>query len=777
MVHSGLEASWARQQSSTSPHNDNSAPNRRSKGPVITRYPPPSASASASSHPSHHTSPGPRYDNSPPQPYQSGQLPAYLPPPPLPPPSYNPGFGGHPPSQSPYDRYGLPPPPGPPGPPGLPPIPPPSMNPPPPYHPPYSSVYNPPPPVHGPYDHHSGPPPGPPNQYFSNGYLPGPGRASPYPPNHYPPAPSYSSQHPYSSSSPPSYPPQPPFPALPAPYMYNGPPPGYTQGDYDSPHHPPPPPTYHQYIPPEPLRGQPYDDDRDRRHRSRDRQRRYDDRHSSDTWHSQDAWHNPPPLHDQNYRDDYREDWRERPSHRDDRSSRKRGHGRPMDERRRDRSDRFHDRFHPYRNSDNSDRHQRRRQHLATTQDTPRNRAAPAVDAEKPASTKTNQDGEEREPGEILSELASEHGTSEVARSPIPDKDCEDTSWDERTIFMEPPLTGQVDPIAGPLPTQYSEEVMIPPAFDAKALISRYITPRNIDDFAQSIRETRDWQVVQHHPAFLDPAEICVEKLDDYNRTVQKDLIIRGNRRDRGFNPHDTGRQRYNNSYGPGRQNGKNRDSRHKPDHKKRRWNDFPDNADTYRSEKRHREIPQDDVIENRYRPTSPEPGEVVEEDAEESPYEPSETPVLPIKDSAWAIGPGAVTDARQERLEVNDSTYILTQDRSEQNHDVAPHDITDKLGVRPLTPKAHLTNNSPPYSRPSSRGSPRNRPMSRRSSFGTNISGSSLDDIERELLGLGGPPKSDSDTETGSPKRPNGTALKPKRRKQQVNEAYSRRW
>ncbi|KAI1767283.1 hypothetical protein GGR53DRAFT_137453 [Hypoxylon sp. FL1150] len=756
-VPAGLEASWARQQSSTSPHNDSPVTNRRNKGPVITRYPPPPLPA-----PSHHTPPMPRFDNSLPQPYQSGQIPVY------PPPSYSTGYGGHPTSQPPYDRYGPPAPPGPPGgPPGLPPVPPPSLNPPP-YHVSYNAPYGAPPPVHGSYDHpHGPPPPGTPGQYFKNDY-PGPNRPGPYPPSQYPPAPSYSGQHPYPSGPPPSYPPPPPhFVNPPAPYGYNGPPssgpPGYPQGDYGLPQHDP----YQPYPPPDSSRGRPHEDGRNRHYRGRDHQHRHDDRRSSETWHSQDRWHNPsPPVDHQGYGDDYREDWHSRPSYRDDRSSRKRGHGRHMDERRRDR----HDRFHPYRNTDKSDRHPRRRQQSVTTQSTTPGRTAPPADTGNSAATKVDRD---REPGEIISEPVSEHGDPEIAPSAIldEDKDDEDLDWIERTIFMDPPSTAQVDPIAAPLPTQYSEDVMIPPAFDAKALKSRYITPRNIDDFAQSIRETRNWQVMQHHPAFLDTGSIRLEKLDNYTAAIQKEQDFKGNRWDRGIISHDTNRQRYGNFHGSVRHNGKHRDTRYTPDQKKRRWSDFPDDTNSYRSVKRYREYPYDDSSDDRYRPVSPGPGEVVDADVEEPPYEPSENPVVPMSSTAKALKRDVVEDTRSQDS-IKDRDRLSDQDISKQQHH-----IMDKADIHPPTPPAHLENVPPPHSRPLSRDSHNGRSSSRCSSIGSDTSESELDDIERELLGLGGPRNSSSDVEKRSPKKFNDAAPKLKRRKQPRIEAYSRRW
>lgn len=316
---------------------------------------------------------------------------------------------------------------------------------------------------------------------------------------------------------------------------------------------------------------------------------------------------------------------------------------------------------------------------------------------------------------------------------------------------------------------------MIPPAFDAKALKSRYITPRNIDDFAQDIRHTRDWQVMQYHPAFLDPAEIHLEKLDDYNTATQKDQDIKGNRRDRGIISHDTGRQRHGNLHESGRHNGKPRDARYKSNQKKRRWSEFPDDANVYRPEKRYRDYPYDEAFDNRYRPASPEPGEVVEADADEPPYEPSETPVVPMSNTAETPRPEEIKDVRSQDPDAEDRDHGSDQETPKKQPDILPLDIMDKADTRSPTPPAQLETTPPPYSQPSSRDSHRSGPNSRRSSISSN--GSSLDDIERELLGLGGPPKSDSDIERESPKRFNDATPKFKRRKQPRIEAYSRRW
>ncbi|KAI0890266.1 uncharacterized protein GGS22DRAFT_11228 [Annulohypoxylon maeteangense] len=754
-VPAGLEASWARHQSSTSPHNDSFTPNKRSKGPVITRYPPPPPAAS------HHPPPLPRFDNSPSQPYPSGSVPGYPPP--------NPS----------YDRFR---PPGPPGPP--PPLSSQPLNPPG-YHNPYPPAYGPPGSIHVPFDHHRAPPPARPSHYYPSDYPPGPpGRPDPYPPpNHFPAGPPgpppYASQQQYPSGPPPPYPPPPSFGRPPPPFGYQGPPPGYAQGEYSQPQREPPPTLYHhQYSPPDHY-GQSYGDERDRyqRDRDRDRQRHYDDRRPAETWHAQDGWHNTPSSNDKPYRDEYRDGWHGKHPHRDDRPARRWGHGKSGDERRRD----HYDRPHPYKNSDKSDRNPRRRQQSIRTpsQAAPRERRERSpLDREASITIKPDQ---EREPGEIVSEpaSASEHGEPESTLNAAPDKDEEDLSWDERTIFQEPLSTIKVDPIAVPLPTEYSEDVMIPPAFDAKALKSRFITPRNVDDFAQSVRETRDWQVMQHHPAFLDPEQICLEKLIDYYEATQKDTV-RYSHRDRSGNSNGIGKHRHGISKGPGRQHGKNQDIRNKPDQRKRRWNDFHSEADEYRTERRRRDFPHDDTLNKRLKTASPEPGEVIEDDSQEPPYEPPEAPTTITDNHEWGWEPGSTKDTSSQDLSVNGRSNASRSHELRNRGDNQRKSNNTHLSV----PLALSVDNFPPYDRPSSGNSStnfrKNSSHSRRSSIGSQNSdsgGSDLDSIDRELLGIGQPSASGSEIEGGSPKQRLSDVTPKRKPRQPMSAAYSRRW
>ncbi|OTB06259.1 hypothetical protein M426DRAFT_9747 [Hypoxylon sp. CI-4A] len=749
-VPAGLEASWARQQSSSSPHNDNLAPNRRGKGPVITRYPPPIPPVS------HNMASLPRFEQPQPQPYGSGAIPGYPPQP-----TYSSTYGIPPPPNSSYDRYGPPPPPGPPQ----------SFNPPPSYSGAYTASYGPPGPARGPYDYPQAPPPGRSDQYFQPSDYPPTSlnRPEQYPPR--PPAPpSYGAAQPYLPGPPPSYLPPPSY-GQPTPYSYQSQPPGYHQADYGPPQREPPI-HFPEFPPPSSSYTRSYGDDRSRYPRDRDPQPHHDDRRLPERWYS------PPPSSNSSYRDNYRDGRHDKP-YRDDRHSRRRGSGRAGDDWRRDR----HERSHPYKNSEKPDRQNRRRPQPATTPSQTASRERNSLDRGTPLTVKTDQ---EREPGEIVSDpsSASDHGAPEPgAGATVPESE-EDPDWDERTIFLEIPLPDKVDAIAAPLPTQYSEDVMIPPAFDAKGLKSRYITPRNLDDFAQSIRETREWQVMQHHPAFLDPFEICLEMLVDYDKAIQRESSIRNSRRDRSSNFHDAGRNRHSNSKGFGRHPGRNQEPRFKQDHGKRRWDEFHGDMDSSKTENRYRDSSRDGAYTKRIKPLSPEPGEVVE-DEEESPYEP------PYEPSALPLPPRDGPKADPESVLVKD-TKIQSPDHSNRDGSVSsevinrqsnispPVDQNRNHGLSPM-PKTQpvditTSHNRPPSSQ-SSRSPQRHYPNSRRSSIASEVSHASLDSIERELLGLGGHSSNNDDSEDEIPKEPLKKLKAKVKRRQPTVAAFSRRW
>ncbi|KAI1079151.1 hypothetical protein F5B20DRAFT_545157 [Whalleya microplaca] len=787
-IPAGLEASWARQQSNNSPRSDSPMNNKRSKGPVITRYPPPSSNPPPAAA---------RFDGPPGQSYPPSSVPGYPPHPP-----YTTGYGNHipppPTPHPPYDRYG---PPGSSIPPGPPPPPPPGAHQqfsPPPYHQgPYNNYGPSAPPPHGPtYGYHHGPPPGPPperpSQYPSTDYAPGPPhRSGQYPPGYYPPGPPpgppppgppYGPNHQYPPGPPHSYAPPPSYPPQPAQYGYNGPPPAYPPPDYG----PPPPPNYQQYPPPNHPVSQPYGDDRNRHPRGRDHHRRYDNKSPAEAWPPQRDWRPAPPPDSQKYRDfDYRGDMDREGPYREERQPRRWDRGRSREEWSRD----LHDQFQPHRNFNKADRHRRKRHRSVTTPTRTASREPSYLDLGGPPATAAPQDPE---PGEIISEAnsVSERGDAEPTSETAASKEEDDFDWELQAIFKEPQLDDKVDAVAAPLPTQYTEDVTIPPAFDAKSLKSKYINPTNVDDFALSIRDTKEWQVMQYHPTFLDPMEIDIESLDTYDRAIQMEKSFRNNRRDRHGNAHNFERHRhgnpFNNLRGSGRFHGKNRDNfHHKPNQKKRKWDEPLHGRDIYRAEKQYPDIPYEERDSKKHRAASVEDGEVIEADLQEPSNEKARTPTIPVDDPTWAPEPGEVVEETNPPAS-NHSNGNSTSNGEAQGRrrpslsfNTKDEEVDARLGPHPPPPAS-----PPPYSRPSSRRSSKSfhgsRPASRRSSFDDHVSepGSPLDPIERELLGMGRPSTSGSDTGNGSPKRQfDDVTPKFKRRQPKVLEAYSRRW
>ncbi|TGJ85415.1 hypothetical protein E0Z10_g3373 [Xylaria hypoxylon] len=97
---------------------------------------------------------------------------------------------------------------------------------------------------------------------------------------------------------------------------------------------------------------------------------------------------------------------------------------------------------------------------------------------------------------------------------------AEELSWEEEMIFQELPGKITRDLIREPLPAVWTDDPIMPPKYDKETITSKYINPTNVDDFALSVRETKAWQVMQYHPAFLHHTDVRVEKLWDYEKVL-----------------------------------------------------------------------------------------------------------------------------------------------------------------------------------------------------------------------------------------------------------------
>ncbi|OHF00421.1 hypothetical protein CORC01_04171, partial [Colletotrichum orchidophilum] len=79
-----------------------------------------------------------------------------------------------------------------------------------------------------------------------------------------------------------------------------------------------------------------------------------------------------------------------------------------------------------------------------------------------------------------------------------------DWKWEEEMVFKELGETHQPDPIAMPLPgpENYHDNVMLPPAWNATWIQSRFAKEGNLEDFSRPIRETEFFITMQYDPAF-----------------------------------------------------------------------------------------------------------------------------------------------------------------------------------------------------------------------------------------------------------------------------------
>ncbi|KAK6079634.1 zinc knuckle like protein [Seiridium cupressi] len=530
----GLEASRARQQVGGS-RGDSDHPNKRHKGPIVTRYSQP---------PTYNAVPA-QYPPTPPVQHFPYALPQHYPPAP---------------TQYPYQGqhgHNYPPP--------QPPAPPPSG-------------YGLPPQLYGapPYGQHPYHLPGRSGGLHAPQMIPAP-----------PPLPIPG--HPPHYNQPPGFPPQPPYgyhgppPGSHAPPV--GPPPAHHQPDYrpypglplPPPLPPPPPPAYSGYSPHNtPFRRdshgiEHYQPREDRHHDG------FDDRRSRSNWSDRrhDGGVSHPRERSGSSRGHAREErWPGRGRQDSGGSFDRRRNQRPHAERSGNNHDRFRSRSRP--RSDRSVGSQSQKQtpvHVAP----PLAARTPVPDvngASEPEATPQTSKVEgfvvlvkdgvpvegQTSPAKQDTKETSAVEVNDTEHSLVRMEDenqTEEEFLDElKVAFADSAPRNQGDAIAEPLPGEYSEQIMLPPAFDAKGVKSKYITPSHLDDFALSVRDTNQWNKYRNHPVFLAPEEVNLHNLGLYMRKSQKGQGHRNDKRGRGVhgqhhdrdhhrsNKHDRGDQR-----------------------------------------------------------------------------------------------------------------------------------------------------------------------------------------------------------------------------------------
>lgn len=97
--------------------------------------------------------------------------------------------------------------------------------------------------------------------------------------------------------------------------------------------------------------------------------------------------------------------------------------------------------------------------------------------------------------------------TAPPPQPPVTEKTNEDAEfeWDFEKIFATE-IKKDADPIGCPLPTVYDEEPILPPAYNAKAIIGKYVRPNNLEIFARDIRKSLHWPSLKADPVFSDIA-------------------------------------------------------------------------------------------------------------------------------------------------------------------------------------------------------------------------------------------------------------------------------
>ncbi|RYP11373.1 hypothetical protein DL765_007803 [Monosporascus sp. GIB2] len=112
-------------------------------------------------------------------------------------------------------------------------------------------------------------------------------------------------------------------------------------------------------------------------------------------------------------------------------------------------------------------------------------------------------------------------GYGSAAKSDASDDDLD---WDYEKIFQEPSPRNKAHPlipIAVPLPTEWVDKIPNPHLSGAVDIESKYITIDNVDDFSQSIRDTKEWAYMQYHPGLLETCDSHPNAIYKYQSALE----------------------------------------------------------------------------------------------------------------------------------------------------------------------------------------------------------------------------------------------------------------
>lgn len=182
-----------------------------------------------------------------------------------------------------------------------------------------------------------------------------------------------------------------------------------------------------------------------------------------------------------------------------------------------------HDRGHGRRKDRNrSGRNKRNKEKHATStkgkgEATKKNEPKPPTDEKKVDSAERCEDGEipshdgpaeTPDGGQANSDTGGVDTLSKTPEKPeegeVTDEDP-DWAWDEKTIFQEAEKTHLADAVAGPLPAEYTDDVLIPPAWNAECVVSKFVDADNKSEFCRPVWETSLWKQYKNTPPFGSP--------------------------------------------------------------------------------------------------------------------------------------------------------------------------------------------------------------------------------------------------------------------------------
>ncbi|KAH7035750.1 uncharacterized protein B0I36DRAFT_347483 [Microdochium trichocladiopsis] len=117
------------------------------------------------------------------------------------------------------------------------------------------------------------------------------------------------------------------------------------------------------------------------------------------------------------------------------------------------------------------------------------------------------------------------------SRGDRPFEEDDDFEWMLGQLFADWVPYYQSRPISKPLPQEYSEEDIPSPNGYDDVLQTEYITATNVDHFALSIRDTKEWRIKKWFPLWADPLDIhprMLARLADHDKQSREQSAREG---------------------------------------------------------------------------------------------------------------------------------------------------------------------------------------------------------------------------------------------------------